>query len=191
MIGFVRLVLFFLAGSLGVVNLYNLERIFDNYYITEQGLEKMEDVPAFYLFAEWCVFFMRTIFSFFVLFRLIQVPTKAPNKEQQRIDGGYVWSTFLAILLLSLGTNTDHNLGYETFMGSNHDTAHHFGFNFASNNTHLGARVVSAFAKIVCIVWGLISVITNTARPGTFVFDRPIPWHRWVVGFLDCSVFVV
>lgn len=191
MIGLVRLVLFFLAGSLGVVNLYNLERIFDNYYITEQGFEKMEDVPAFYLFVEWSVFFMRTLFSFLVLFRLIQVPTKAPNKEQQRIDDGYVWATFLAILLLSLGTNTDHNLGFETFMGSTNETAHHFGFNFATNDTHLAARVVSAVAKIVCILWGLISVITNTARPGTFVFDKGIPWHRWVIGFLDCSVFLV
>ena len=188
----VRLFLFFLAGSLGAINLYNLERIFDNYYITEQGFVKMDDVPTFFLLVEFVVYSMRTLFSFLVLLRLIQVPTKAPNKEQQDIDDGYIWSTALAILMVSLGTNTDHGIGFETYLGSNSDTPHHHGFNLSSQGAHMLARVISAVAKVICLLWGITQVIVNTAKPGTFKFTRGrIPWHRWVMGLLDCSVFAV
>lgn len=186
-----RLLLFFLAGSLGTVNLYSLERIFDNYYVTEEGFVKMESVPKFFFFVEFAVYFLRTLFSFLVLIRLIQVPTKAPNKEQQDIDDGIIWSTALAILMVTLGTNTDHSIGFETYLGSNSDTPHHHGFNLSSQTAHTSARIISALAKMVCLVWGIIQVIVNTAKPGTFKFDRRISWHRWIVGLLDCSVFLV
>jgi hypothetical protein len=186
-----RLLLFFLAGSLGTINLYALERIFDNYYVTEEGFVKMESVPTFFFFVEFVVYFMRTLFNFLVLLRLIQVPTKAPTKEQQDIDDGIIWSTAFAVLMVTLGTNTDHNIGFETYLGSNSDTPHHHGFNLSSQAAHTGARIVSALAKMVCLVWGIIQVIVNTAKPGTFKFDRRISWHRWMVGLLDCSVFLV
>ena len=188
----VRLFLFFLAGSLGAINLYSIERIFDNYYITEDGFLKMENVPTFFYLIEFVVYFMRTLFCFLVLIRLIQVPTKAPNKEQQDIDDGYIWCTALAILMLSLGTNTDHDIGFETYLGSNSDTPHHHGFNLASRGAHTTARVISVVAKLICIIWGITQVIINTAKPGTFKFNRGyIPWHRWLMGLMDCSVFMV
>ncbi len=188
----VRLLLFFLAGSLGAINLYSVGRIFDNYYITEDGFLKMENVPTFFYLIEFVVYFMRTLFCFLVLIRLIQVPTKAPNKEQQDIDDGYIWCTALAILMLSLGTNTDHDIGFETYLGSNSDTPHHHGFNLASRGAHTIARVISVVAKLICITWGITQVIINTAKPGTFKFNRGyIPWHRWLMGLMDCSVFMV
>lgn len=186
-----RLFLFFFAGCLTVVNLYHIERIFDNQYITENGLEKQSDVSHFYMLAEFTIFTLRTFFGFMVMIRLIQVPTKAPNSEQQGIDDGVIWSTFMAIMLTSLGTNTYHNLWYETFRGIYLEEPHSYGLNFSSSNGHAAARAVVTIAKFVALLWGTTQVIINTGRPDTFKFDRNISWHKWFIGLLDCSVFLL
>jgi hypothetical protein len=186
-----RLVLFFFAGTIGVYNLYNLRKITDNAYLTEDGFVDVGQVPNFYVLVEMVVYGYRMLFSFLVMLRLVQVPTRAPTAEQQDVDDGHIWSTFMAILMVTLGTNTDRSLGFDLHRGGDGEDPAAHGFNFSTNVAHTVASVTFASSRLVCLFWGITQVVVNLSSPGTWNYDKAIPWHRWLVGYMDISVFAL
>lgn len=187
-----RLALFIFAGSIGVVNIFNLTKLSNHSYITPRGIETVDDFPTFFVFVEHIMVVMRTMFGFVVMVRLIQTPNESTSKEQRGIDNGIIWTTFMAVLLMALGSNTDHTLVFELWQGSSENVeSTHFAFNFADPTKHSFTRVFLAVSKSVCISWGFFQVMLNLSRLGTFTFDQTLKWHKILVGSVDCSVFLV